>query len=457
MTQALAAELAGHAIGQVWSAEADDRPDYDRERSGFNVALDHRPALVLAAATEDDVAQGIRFATDHDLAVDLQATGHGAHHAMNGGLLITTHRLTDVQIDAEHRVARVAAGATAADVLAATVPHGLAAPVGAAPGVGFLAYTLGGGLGLLGRRYGYAADHVCRLDVVTADGRELAIDPNSHPDLFWALRGGGGNFAAVTALHVGLVPVSELFGGGLFFPGEQASDVFDRFAQCIAGAPDELSLSAAFISFPDLPVLPPPLRGRFVCHVRVGYLGDADAGSRLIAPLRAAEPFLDTVQMIAMTEVGSIHADPTQPMPVHTNSAALTSDDALADLVPYLRPDTPFVLEVRHLGGALTHEPEIANSVGHRAAQLNLFTSAYPGTDVAAAARAQQQVYDATARVSIGGPIRNFLPSQFADATSCYELDTLARLADIKATSDPGNLFRYAPSLTADVSGSRPA
>ena len=161
--------------------------------------------------------------------------------------------------------------------------------------------------------------------------------------------------------------------------------------------------------------------------------------------------------MIAMTEVGSIHADPTQPMPVHTNSAALTSDDALADLVPYLRPDTPFVLEVRHLGGALTHEPEIANSVGHRAAQLNLFTSAYPGTDVAAAARAQQQVYDATARVSVGGPIRNFLPSQFADATSCYELDTLARLADIKATSDPGNLFRYAPSLTPDASGSRPA
>jgi len=146
------ARLAARTAGPVWAATAVDRGDYDRERRGFNMALDHRPALVLAAATASDVVEGIRFAAENDLPLDLQATGHGAHRAMDGGLLITTRRLTDVRVDPGRRVARIAAGATAADVLAATADHGLSAPVGSTPGVGYVSYSLGGGLGPLGRR-----------------------------------------------------------------------------------------------------------------------------------------------------------------------------------------------------------------------------------------------------------------------------------------------------------------
>jgi hypothetical protein len=171
-----------------------------------------------------------------------------------------------------------------------------------------------------------------------------------------------------------------------------------------------LSLSLAFVAFPDLPVLPPTLRGRFCCHVRVAYLGEGATGDRLISPLRAAAPFLDTVGVIPLTEVGTIHADPVGPMPVNTSSVALTADAVLHDLLPLIQPDAPFMLELRHLGGALADPPEIPSAVGHRAAALNVFTSAYPGTMPTVAASAQQRICDRLAGASVGGPLRNFLP-----------------------------------------------
>ena len=191
MIEVARARLAARTSGRVWTPTAADHAGYDEERTGFNLALDHRPDVVLAAATSADVVEGIRFAAEENLPVDVQATGHGAHKAMDGGLLITTRRHADVQVDAVRQVARIPAGATSGEVIAAAAPHGLAAPVGAAPGVGYLAYTIGGGLGPMGRAHGYAADCVRRLDVVAADGRELIVTPEQHEDLFWALRGEG--------------------------------------------------------------------------------------------------------------------------------------------------------------------------------------------------------------------------------------------------------------------------
>jgi hypothetical protein len=452
--EALAAQLAARTAGPVWSRSAADRVGYDEGRSGFNLALDQRPALVLAAAALADIVEGIRFAADHGLAVGLHATGHGAHRAMNGGLLITTRRLADVDVDPERRVARVSAGATAADVIAAGAPYGLAAAVGGAPGVGFVSYTIGGGLGPLGRAYGYAADCVRQLDVVTADGRELTLTQDQHPEMFWALRGGGGNLAAVTALEIDLLPVAEIYGGGLFFSGDQAPDVCDGFRSAIATAPPELTLSLAFIAFPDLPVVPPPLRGKFCCHVRVACVGDSAAGQRLIGPLQAAGPLLDTVRVLPMTEMGTIHADPAAPMPVSTNSVALTGDNIFEDLLPLVQPGAPFMLELRHLGGALTQSQGAASAVGHRAAVLNLFTSAYPGTAPDIATNAQQRVVDAVTRASAGGPLRNFLPSQYPDANACYERATAGELAKLKSIWDPDDTFRFTPAITiGDVSG----
>jgi FAD binding domain len=404
--------------------------------------------LVLAATTPADIVEGVRFAGEHGLAIDLQATGHGAHRAMDGGLLIATRHLAGVDVDPGGRVARVLAGTTAAAVSAATAPHGLAAPVGAAPGVGYVSYTLGGGLGALGRAYGYAADGARRLDVVTADGHELTVTDEQHPELFWALRGGGGNLAAVTEIEIDLLPIAEIYGGGLFFTADRAPDALEAFRRAINTAPPELTLSLALVAFPDVPVLPPPLRGQFCCHIRVAYLGDSGGGDRLIAPLRTAAPVLDTVGVLPMTEIGTIHADPVGPMPVNSNSVALATDDVLDDLLALVQPDAPFMLELRHLGGALAHPQGPPSAVGHRGAVLNLFTSAYPGTEPAMAANAQQRVCDTVAAASVGGPLRNFLPTLLPDATTCYEPAIAEKLAKLNTIWDPAGTFRYAPAVT---------
>ncbi len=449
--EATAARLAARTSGLVWSRTEADRVGYDEERSGFNSALDHQPALVLAATTPADIIEGIRFAAEQGLPVNLQATGHGAHRAMYGGLLIVTRRLADVDVDRERRVACVSAGATAAEVIAATAPHGLAAPVGAAPSVGYVSYTLGGGLGALGRAYGYAADGARRFEVVTADGQERTVTQEQYPELFWALRGGGGNLAAVTAIEVELLPISEIYGGGLFFSANRAPDAFEAFRFAIRSAPRQLTLSLAFVAFPDVPVLPPPLRRQFCCHVRVAYLGESAEGDRLIAPLRAAGPLLDTVAVLPMTGLGTIHGDPVGPLPVNSNSVALGRDDVLDDFMPLVQPDAPFIVELRHLGGALTHPQGSPSAVGHRGALLNVFTSAYPGTEPAMAADAQQRVYDTVAAASVGGPLRNFLPSRYPDATTCYEPPIAARLSKLKTIWDPADTFRYAPAVTTET------
>ncbi|MEV4604062.1 FAD-binding protein [Amycolatopsis sp. NPDC049253] len=437
-----AGELTAQVKGRVYFP---GDVGYDRERGGFNLALDHRPEVVVAAGAESDVVAGVRFAAEHGLAVDVQSTGHGAHRSMGGGLLVTTRILNRVEVDPRRQVARVSAGATAGDVLVATAAHGLTAPVGSAPGVGYVSYSLGGGLGMLGRRHGYAADHVRRFEIVTADGRELTVTAEQHPELFWALRGGGGNFAAVTALETSLVPLREFSGGSLFFTAERAPVVIERFRSSLATAPRELSLSLAFLAFPDVPGVPDPLRGRFCCHLRVAYLGDADAGRRLVEPLVTAGPFLDTVKPMPLTDLGSIHADPVGPLPVDSESVALTSEDALEVVSSLVDPRAPFMLELRHLGGALADEPEVADAVGHRAARLNLFTSAHPG----AAPGSQVHVYEAVSQWSSGGPLRTFLPTSHTDASSCYEPATAAELARLKDVWDPGDVFSFAPAVVA--------
>ncbi|WP_162940178.1 FAD-binding oxidoreductase [Gryllotalpicola protaetiae] len=447
MSGATAALLAARTVGPVWDRSADDRAGYDAGRSGFNLALDHRPDLVLAAQVPSDVAAGIRFAAEQGLTVELQATGHGAHRAMDGGLLITTRALTEVSVDPARRVARISAGATSADVLAATAPHGLTAPVGSAATVGYVSYSLGGGLGMLGRAHGYAADRIRALQVVTADGRELSVSSEHHPELFWGLRGGGGKLAAVTAIDVELIPLSELYGGGLFFDGVRGVELIEAFRSCIVTAPRELSLSIAFLRFPRVPTVPETLRGRYCGHVRVAYLGEAARGARLIAGLRALPTLLDTVRTMPVTDLASVHADPRNPMPVCTDSVALRGERALDRLPALLDPDAPFVLELRHLGGALVDQPAHPNAVGHRAAELNLFTSAYPGTDRGGAAAAQRRVTGALAELSVGGPLRNFLPSGAADASACYEPGLAVELARLATRWDPSDVFAFAPAL----------
>ena len=424
-------------------------PGFSAACAGFDLAAIPAPRVAVAAASEADVTSAVRFAAARDLPVAVRATGHGPIPGTNGGLLIGTRAMTPVTVDPARRTATIGAGATWAPVLAACAPYGLAPLCGSAPGVGAVSYTLGGGLGPLGRRYGFSADRVRRLRVVTADGQAREVTGDTEPELFWAIRGGGGNFGVTTELEIDLMPVPSLYGGGLFFPGEAAPELLGAFGRCTAVAPEELTLSAAFITFPDIDPVPALLRGQFVAHLRVAYLGSPAEAEALIAPLRAVTaPLLDTVRTLPVTEIGTIHAAPTRPQPVSCGSSILPGWDeaAISVLLSHVGATTPHMLEIRHLGGALTRPPAVASAVSHRDAQFTVFTSAYPGPAFAGAAALQAGLHRQLRRWSGGRMLYNFAADpdgQPADARRAFSEPVFTRLGRVKAAWDPDNRFRF--------------
>ena len=297
---------------------------YPAESTGFDLSVPQRPALIVGATTTDDVVAAVRFARSHGLFVGVQATGHGPTVAADGGLLINTGRMTAVDVDSVNRTARLQAGTQWTQVIEAAAPFGLAPLSGSAPSVGAVSYSLGGGIGVLSRRFGFGADHVRAIEVVTADGELRRVTAEDSPDLFWAMRGAGSNFGVVTSIEVDLVAVPELYAGGLFFPGDERADVLAAFVECAATAPDALSLSVAVYTFPDLPTLPAAVRGRHCCHVRVTHQGPAAEAETFLGTLRGAGTvLLDTVRSLPLTEIGTIHNDRTAPLDVHSRSLVL--------------------------------------------------------------------------------------------------------------------------------------
>jgi FAD/FMN-containing dehydrogenase len=315
-------------------------------------------------------------------------------------------------------------------VIHEAAPAGLAPLSGSAPAIGAVSYTLGGGLGLLSRRYGYAADHVRGLDVVTADGQLRQVTADSDPDLFWALRGGRDNFGVVTGMEIDLMPITTIYGGGLFFAGERAAEVFDTYLRWTATVPDEMSSSVAMISFPDVPALPGPLRGRYIVHVRIAYAADdLGAGEQLVAPLRALDPLIDTLGELPYTAVGSIHNDPVAPGTFESGTAMLGELDATAvraifDLAGPHAP-VPHVVELRHLGGRLAHPPAIGNAVGNRDARYVLtVVSRLERADIADVRPAHKRIFEAIAPWDTGGRFLNFLngESDAEQVRSAYDV-----------------------------------
>jgi FAD binding domain/Berberine and berberine like len=423
---------------------------FDAAVGGFDLSAIPTPDIAVSVTDEAEVAAAVRAAATRGLPVAVRATGHGPVHGVDHGVLIDTRAMSTVTIDPARRSATVGAGVRWQQVLVKCAPFGLIPLCGSAPDVGVASYTLGGGLGPLGRRHGWAADHVRRVRMVTADGEQREITADTDPELFWAVRGGGGNFGVVTELQFDLVAGDSLYGGGLYFPGEAAPELLGAFGPVTATAPDELSLSVAFITFPDLDVIAAPLRGRFVAHLRVTYVGAAEEAERMIAPLRAvAAPLLDTVRPLLITEFGTIHADPTRPQPVSCGGAILPQwdDTAIDAVLGEIGADTPYMLELRHLGGALARRPAEANAVGHREAAYNLFTSAYPGPGFTAAVAMQTELYRQLLPWSRGRSLYNFTANpdgRPADARGAFDEPGLTRLRAVKATCDPENLFRFA-------------
>ncbi|MFJ9781144.1 FAD-binding oxidoreductase [Amycolatopsis sp. NPDC101161] len=414
---------------------------YAEEIAGFQTSVATQPAVVVAAESADDVVAAVKYAAEHDLAVTVQATGHG-RTAGTDGLLITTRRMTGVEIDAVAKTARVEAGVRWGAVIEAAAKHGLAPLSGSSPDVGVVGYTLSGGFGLMARRYGRAADHVRAIDVVTPDGELRTVTPGS--ELFWALLGGRAGLGVVTALEFGLVPVTELYGGGLYFDAADLPAVLRAWRTWAVAAPDELTTSIAVVPLPDLPFLPEPIRGKHVANIRIAYLGED--GDRLVEPLRAAAPvLLDTLKRLPYTDSGSIASDPPHPHPYHgTNATVEVLNDAMvASIVEHAGPGAPVetVLIIDRLGGELARRP--AGGVGwDSAAEFVVRALSVVEDGVDTIRRAHAKLFDALAPWSTGR-LLPFLYGEHsaAELATAFPAGDRARLTQLKAKYDPAGRF----------------
>ncbi|MFD5745725.1 FAD-binding oxidoreductase [Streptomyces sp. NPDC127033] len=427
-------------------------PGYDAELAGFQTGFPVRPELVVGAADAGETAAAVAHAAARGLPVAVQATGHGLAGAIEGGVLITTRRMDGVRIDPVARTARIGAGVSWARVVAAAAPYGLAPLNGSSPGVGAVSYLLGGGLGLLAREYGYAADHVRAFGLVTADGRSRRVTAADEPELFWALRGGGPGLGVVTEVETGLVPVARLYGGSLLFDcsgdgaGARADEVVAAYLEWTRGLPDTLTSGVSVLVFPDLPMVPEFLRGRYTVSVRVAYTGTAAEGERLVAPLRALGPVLaDSLREMPYTDSAAIHSDPEQPHAYYGDSAMIRTPDAgtVRELLAATGPAAPVmcVVQLNHLGGALAKEPDVPGAVPHREAEfLVRLLSPLAGTDRAALRALYGPVLGALAPLTVGRS-RNFSFGDGARAEGLHGAGTADRLAGLRSVYDPANLF----------------
>lgn len=349
--------LSGLSIrGRIATAQ---EADWGQARQAWNLAADQRPVAVAFAEGAEDVAEVLAFAGENGLKVAAQGTGHGAGtlRSLDDVILIKTERMRGVEV--KDGRARVEAGVWASELGQAALQTGRSFLPGTSPNVGVTGYTLGGGLSWLGRKYGWACNRVTEIELVTADGEARTVDADSDADLFWALRGGGGGYAVVTALHLELVPVTEAYAGALLFPPEMTTDVIRAYRDWAQDAPEEVGSMAKMLNLPPIPDIPEPLRGNRWVSICAACIGTREEGERTIAPLRAiGKPTVDTFDQIPTTALTGIAMDPEPPVPALGHHRVLTDlpDDAIDALIDTAGPESGsplLMVEVRQLGGAL--------------------------------------------------------------------------------------------------------
>jgi FAD/FMN-containing dehydrogenase len=436
--------LCGGAV----ALETDD--GYDSARQAFNLAVDQRPAAVAYPCTAQEVAAVVGFAREHGLRVAPQATGHNAGPlgSLENTILLKTSGMRRVTIDPERRIARAEAGVLWEDVVDAATPHGLVALHGSSPDVGVVGYSLGGGMGWLARKHGLQTNSVTAIELVTGDGMLVRTDRDNDPELFWALRGGGGNFGVVTAIEFELLELTEIFAGFMMWDWSHAERVLTTWAEWAAGAPDEVTTSFRILQLPPLPELPELVRGRQLVMIDGAVLGDPAAAAELLAPLRALEPELDTFATVPAPSLVRLHQDPEEPMPYATESALLeelprAAIQALIELAGSGSGSPLGVVELRQLGGALGRVTAGHGAVAKLDAQFVLFTV---GTAIDAGMEAEmlghaRRIKARLAPWSGAGQYLNFA-EHAVDTSSSYGALTHRRLQAVKARVDPDGTIR---------------
>jgi len=421
-------------------------PAWTAATGTFDLTVAQEPALVALPETEADVVAVVDFAREHGMQVAPQRTGHNAKPLgpLDDTILLRTDRLQGVELDLDRRVARVRAGARWEDVVPAASAAGLAALHGSTPDVSVAGYALGGGVGWYARKHGLCANSVEAVELVTADGRLRRVDRDHDPDLFWALRGGGGSFGVVTALEIGLLPIREVYAGVLFFDWERAAEVLGTWLEWCETAPDEVTSVGRILQLPPFEHLPPALRGRRFAAVDAVVLGDEGAGRDILAPLRALGPEIDTFSMRPPAGIAELHMDPRQPVAGVTDSMMLgdlppEAIDRFLDVVGPGSGSRLLVADLRHVGGALRR------SQPHHGALSTLDASFLTmGVGIAADPDSRDRllaVADALAPYDNGRRYSNFAERR-TDPARFFGAGVHRRLRAVKAVVDPRGVIR---------------
>lgn len=427
---------------------APDDPGYDEARAIFYGGFDRRPALIVRAADARDVSRVVSLARETGTELAVRSGGHSAagHSTTDGGIVLDLRDLKALAIDPDGRTAWAGTGLTAGELTTALAEHGLAVGFGDTGSVGIGGITLGGGIGYLVRKHGLTIDSLLAADLVTADGQLRRADAETHPDLFWAIRGGGGNFGVATRFQFRLHPVDTILGGMLLLPA--TPDVLAGFIAAADAAPEELSTIANVMPAPPMPFVPEAAHGQLVVMAMLVYAGDLGSAERAIAPFRAlAQPVADLVRPMRYPEVYPPEDDSYHPTAVGHTMFVDRVDRGVADTVlDYLRSSDAVmrVAQLRVLGGAMARVPVDATAFAHRASRIMVNVAAfYQGPDDRDARAAWVADFAAALRQNDAGAYVSFLGDEGeARVRAAYPGQTWDRLRAIKARYDPTNLFR---------------
>ena len=420
-------------------------PGYDAARTPWNVAVDQRPAAVAYPADADEVSAVVRVAAACGLRVAPQGTGHNAGPLgrLDDVVLLRTSAMTDVHVDADNRVARVGAGVLWADVVEAAAQHGLAALHGSSPDVGVVGYSLGGGIGWYARQLGLATNSVLAVELVLPDGTQVRADETTHPDLFWAVRGGGGNFGIVTAMEFRLFDITTAYAGFLLWDQSHAERVLRTWADWAPGAPDCVTTSFRLLNLPPMPELPDFLRGRQLVVIDGAVLAEDEQAAEILARLRTLEPEMDTFARVPASALVRLHMDPEGPTP-GVSAAGVLGDLPEAAIESFLALAGPgsgstlMVAELRQLGGALGRPATGAGALPMLDGSFALFACAVPMTPELGARGLADAValVDAMRSYSSGSEYLNFAETP-VDVSTAYSEQSWTRLTALRSTVDP--------------------
>jgi hypothetical protein len=438
--RALGARVAGDAV-----LPGDE--SWDVACQTWNLAAVQRPVCVVFPESAEDVLSVVRLAAEQGLRIAFNAGGHNAGTIdwSEDTLLLKTERMQGIEIDVDARRARVQAGTLAKPLATAAGEHGLAYLAGTSPDVGVAGYTLGGGFSWMIRKYGLACNSIVAVEAVTADGRLVRASQASEPDLFWAVRGGGGNFCAVTAIELSLVPVSEIYAGCLFWPIERATEILSAWREWIETVPDECHSIGRMLQLPDVEFLPDHLRARSFVLVEPAFVGTEADGAALVQPLRDLEPELDTVAMMPTSDLSLVNMDPDFPLPYAGDGILLTDfPEAAIDTVVETFVGSPLLhVEVRHLGGAAAVGSPDHGALNRVEQPFIAFTFGLTA-DAEMKAAVEHQVELLLGRLGpwdSGMRYLNFAESAM-DARKIFPAESYDRLREVKAAYDPTDMFQ---------------